>query len=190
LAAVIVAASPEPKTGPSVASFSRSCPGAGCVAFDAEERRHQVVEEPAVVRGGEVGVRGDGQLVLLLAAISHSSAVSAADSPIDRPVRGSEFWAATAPGAGADLGQGQQPALQALGPVGLEQDLAQVLVDPIGAAEVVSGAAGDADLDLSEGDLVRDGDRGLQAGVARLLQVVRRASSAPGGSRAPPHGSG
>ena len=38
------------------------------VALEAAERRDQVVEEARVVRRGEVLVRGDGELVLLLAA--------------------------------------------------------------------------------------------------------------------------
>ncbi len=69
LPAVIVAPSPLPNTGLSVASFStRRVRAQVLVAGQPEVGRDQVVEEAAVVGGGQVLVRADGQLVLLLAA--------------------------------------------------------------------------------------------------------------------------
>ncbi len=73
--------------------------------------------------------------------------------------------------AGAQVAEQLQPA-GALAAVGLQQDLAQVLVD---ADRRVAGrvdAAGDAPVDRAERDLVRDRERGLEAGVAGLLEVV------------------
>ena len=60
------------------------------------------------------------------------------------------------------------------GPVGGEQRLAQALAHgDRGVARAVD-AAGDAGVDLAEGDLVGHEDRGLEAGAARLLDVVGR----------------
>ena len=136
-------------------------------------------------------MRGDGELVLLLAA----------DLPLERGQRG--VLAHRQAGARlavlrdrrrevlrADLGQRGQPALQGLGAVGLEQDLAELLADRDRRVGGGVGAAGDADLDLAEGDLVGDLDRGLEAGAAGLLDVVGRASRARAWSRAPTRGSG
>ena len=75
LAAVIVPSSP-PKTGFSFASFSGVGVGAQVlVALEAEVGGDQVVEEAALVGGGEVAVAGDRELVLL----------GAADLPLRRP---------------------------------------------------------------------------------------------------------
>ena len=74
--------------------------------------------------------------------------------------------------AGAEPGQLLQPPRRGLLAVGVEQDLAQVLVE---ADRRVGGgvdAAGDAGVDLTEGDLVGDEDRRLQPGAAGLLHVV------------------
>ena len=69
LPAVIVAPSPLPNTGLSVDELlQRRVRPQVVVAGEAQERRHQVVEEAAVVGGGHVLVRADGELVLLLAA--------------------------------------------------------------------------------------------------------------------------
>ena len=75
LPAVIVAVGPEPKTGRSVASFSSEESGRRVSSrVRPQERRHQVVEEAALVRGGEVAVAGRGELVLGLAG----------DAPLER----------------------------------------------------------------------------------------------------------
>ena len=57
-------------------------------------------------------------------------------------------------------------------PVGVEQHLAQVLVEADRRVGSGVGAAGDAGVDLAEGDLVGDQDRRLQPGAAGLLDVV------------------
>src|SRR4029077_7274626 len=56
-------------------------------------------------------------------------------------------------------------------PVGLEQDLAQLLAYRDRGVRGGVGATRDADLDLAERDLVGDVDRRLEAGAARLLEV-------------------
>src|SRR5688572_21067914 len=60
------------------------------------------------------------------------------------------------------------------GAVGLEQKAAQVLVDLDRRIAGGVDAAGDARLDLAEGDLVGDVDRRLETGPASLLDVVGR----------------
>ena len=164
-----------PKTGFSLPSFSAVESGAQVVVLvEAAERCHQVVLEPGVVRRGEVLVGGGGELVLLLAA----------DLPLDRGQRG--VLAHREAGAGlavlrdgqadvarADGGQRGEPAAGVAGGVDLEQLLAQLLADRDGRVGGGVGASGDADLDLAERDLVRDLDRGLQTGAARLLDVGR-----------------
>ena len=145
------------------------------VALEAAERRDLVVEEPGVVRRGEVLVRRGGELVLLLAP----------DLPLQRGQRGvvahRQAGARLAvlrdrrdDVARPDLRQRGEPALEVLGAVQLEQDLAEVLADRDRGVRGRVGAAGDADVDLPERDLVRDLDRGLQAGAAGLLDVGGR----------------
>ena len=75
----MVAASPLPKTGLSLASFSTEESGRRFLSrSSAAERRDQVVEEARVVRRGEVLVRRGGELVLVLAG----------DLPLQRGQRG------------------------------------------------------------------------------------------------------
>ena len=74
--------------------------------------------------------------------------------------------------AGADLGQRPQFAHRRALAVGLQQGLAQPLVEGDRRVGGGVGAAGDAGVDLAEGDLVGDQDRRLQAGAAGLLDVV------------------
>jgi hypothetical protein len=76
--------------------------------------------------------------------------------------------------AGTDLGESGEPALEILGAIQLEQDLAKVLADRDRGVRRGVGTAGDADLELAEGDLVGDLDRGLKAGGAGLLDVGGR----------------
>jgi hypothetical protein len=61
-----------------------------------------------------------------------------------------------------------------LGAIGVEQDLAQALVERDRRIGGGVYAAGDAGLDLPQGDLVADQDGGFQAGAAGLLHVVSR----------------
>ena len=65
-----------------------------------------------------------------------------------------------------------QPAERRALAVGVEQDLAQILVEGDRRVGGGVGAAGDAGVDLAEGDLVGDEDRRLEAGAAGLLDVV------------------
>ena len=178
-----MAASPLPKTGLRPRELLHRGVGAQVlVALEALEGGDEVVEEAPVVRRGEVLVRGDGELVLLLAA----------DLPLDRGER--RGLPHREPGAGlavlrdrrrevlrADLGQRGQPALEGLGAVRLEQDLAELLVHRDRCVGRGVRAAGDAHLDLAEGDLVGHRDGRLDAGVAGLLEVVgRRLGRQPG----------
>jgi len=73
----------------------------------------------------------------------------------------------------AQSGKRLQPSPQILGPVGVEQHRAQILVD--GDRRVGRGVhtSRDTRVDLAEGDLVGDHDRGLEAGATGLLHVVR-----------------
>ena len=145
------------------------------VAGQPEVGRHQVVEEPAVVGGGEVAVARDRQLVLRL--------------PADLPLPGGDrrVLAHREPGAGLgvvrrvrlELSRPQPPergqaALEVARGVEVEQHPPQVLVDRDRRVAGGVDAAGDAGVDLAQGDLVGDEDRGLQPGAAGLLHVVRR----------------
>ncbi len=66
-----------------------------------------------------------------------------------------------------------QLVLRRAAAVGVEQDLAQVLADGDRRVRGRVDAAADARVDLAERDLVRDQVDRLQAGAARLLDVVR-----------------
>jgi hypothetical protein len=75
--------------------------------------------------------------------------------------------------ARTDLRQRREAALEVLGAVQLEQDLAELLVDRDRSVRGGVRATGDPDVDLPEGDLVGDLDRGLQAGAAgRWMSVA------------------
>ncbi len=74
--------------------------------------------------------------------------------------------------AGSHSGQLLDPAEGRLLAVDVEQDFAQVLVESDRRVGGGVGAAGDAGVDLAEGDLVGDEDRRLEAGAAGLLHVV------------------
>ncbi len=100
------------------------------VALEAEEREHEVVLEAGVVGLGQVSVALDRELVLLLAG----------DAPFLGHDRGVLAHREAGPGLGvarnlghellrADAGQSLHPAGRALRPVGVQQHLAQVLVD-------------------------------------------------------------
>jgi hypothetical protein len=76
--------------------------------------------------------------------------------------------------AGADAGEVLEPPHRRALAVGVEQHFAQALVEPDRRVGGGVGAAGDAGVDLPEGDLVGDEDRRLEAGAAGLLHVVGR----------------
>ena len=143
------------------------------VALEAEIRRHEIVEEAALVGGGQRLVRGDRQLVLILARDAHALGR-------DRLVLAHRHAGARL-GVARDVGhevvrtqmaEQLHAARRSLPPVGLEQHLSQVLVDADRGVAGGVDAAGDAPLDLAHGDLAADRQRRLQAGVARLLQVI------------------
>ena len=139
----------------------------------ALERGDQVVEEAAVVGGGEPVVAARGQLVLgfagdlpgqrgLRRVLTHGQ--TGARLGVLRDLRHHVLR----PGAGQrlDLGAG------GLGVVGLEQHPAEVVVDRDGGVAGGVHTAADADLDLAERDLVGDRDDRFQPGRARHLHVV------------------
>jgi hypothetical protein len=143
------------------------------VALEAEVGGDEVVEEAALVGGGQALVAGHGELVLLLAP----DAVALGGDRLVLAHREAGAGLGVARDLGHDLARPQvaeelEPPRHALGPVDLQQHAAEVLVD--GDRGVARGvdAAGDAPLDLAERDLARHGERGLQAGVARHLEVV------------------
>ena len=67
-----------------------------------------------------------------------------------------------------------QAVLEGLGPVEVEQDVAELVVDRDRRVGRGVHATRDAGVDLAEGDLVGDQDRRLETGAAGLLDVVRR----------------
>ena len=118
---------------------------------------------------------GEGELVLVLAG--------------DAPGRGGERHVVAHRQTGARLGVGRhrdpdvgraeregrlRPVGRGLGPVQAQQLAAQRLGDDDGRVGGRVDPAGDARLDLAEGDLVRHEDGGLEAGAARLGDVVGR----------------
>ena len=117
---------------------------------------------------------GEGELVLGLAG----------DAPLlrgDRHVLAHRQAGARLGVAGhldADVGGAEREgrlgavAGRALGAVEAQQLAAQLLGDDDGRVRGRVDAAGDARVDLAEGDLVRDEDRGLQPGAAGLGDVV------------------
>ena len=148
------------------------------ITLESEKRRHEVIEEALVVRGRQTVVTAHGELVLLLTA----------DPPLARHQR--RVLAHREAGArlrvlrdrGHDLLRPQlrqrtQPPAVRLGPLGLEQYRAEVLVERDRRVRGRVRARGDPALDLPERDLVRDEDRGLEARPARLLDVVGRCLS-------------
>src|SRR5690606_42037811 len=122
-----------------------------------------------------VPVRKIGELVLFLAA--------------DLPFLGHQFAGLAHGKAGARLGNTREGRLQVLraqlqpglelvteapAAVGFEHDFAEVVAVDDGHVGGGGDAAGDAGVDLPEGDLVGDVDDGLQAGAAGAAQVERR----------------
>lgn len=150
--------------------------GAGAqvlVAFQAEVRDDEVVQETAFVRRGEPLVAGRRQQVLVLAGhaplpggdgrvLAHRQAGTRLG--VARDVRDEV--------AGADGGQRLEPGPRRPGAARLQQDPAQPVVDAEGRVARGVRAARDRRVDRAEGDLVRRGDDGLQPGAARLLDVV------------------
>ena len=146
------------------------------VAGQPEIGREEIVEEAAVVGRRELVVRRQRERVLRLPL----------DAPALRGDRG--VLAHGQPGAwlgvarhigperlvGTDLRQRPEPVGDGPRRVELEQGAAEVLVELERGVGGRVNAAGDARLDLPESDLVGDEDRRLQAGAARLLDVVRR----------------
>src|SRR3954447_7583687 len=145
------------------------------VALEAEVRLDEAVGEAAGVGGGQALVAARRELVLLLAR----------DAPLERHLRG--VLAHRQAGArllvardlGDDLARAHarerlEPRAGRLGAVEVEQDLAQVLVDRDRRVGGGVDAARDGRVDLAERDLVGDEDDRLEAGAARLLDVVGR----------------
>jgi hypothetical protein len=146
------------------------------VAGQPQIGRDQVVEEAPVVRGGEALVRGQRQGVLRLA--------------VDLPAPGGDrgVLAHRQAGArlgvagnlraerllGAELGGGLEAGAQGAGPVELQQRPPHVLVELQRRVRGGVHPGGDADLQLTQRDLVGDRDDGFQPGAAGLLDVVRR----------------
>ncbi len=81
---------------------------------------------------------------------------------------------------GPQLQQGLELVAGTLGAVGLQQDLAQAFVDPDRRIRSGIHPAGDAAVDLPQGDLVGHQQRRFQARAAGLLDIVGR-----GGGRKP-----
>ena len=143
------------------------------VAGDPQVRRDEVVEEPAVVGGGQTLVRPQGQLVLglagdapLLGGDRHVVAHRQAGARLDVARRRRDQVART------DRGEGLGPVHGSAGGVGPQQGLAQPLADRDRGVRGGVDAAGDAGLDLPEGDLVGHEDGRLEARPAGLLDVV------------------
>jgi hypothetical protein len=139
------------------------------------ERGDQIVLEATLVAGGEVPVAGHGELVLGLAG--DAPRLGGLGHVLTHRQSGAGLGVARRrnPEVGrAEVGQGEELVLGALGPVHLEQFLAQLLTDRDGGVRAGVDAAGDAGLDLAELDLVGDEDRGLETGPTGLLDVVCR----------------
>ena len=146
------------------------------VAGQPEVGGHQVVEEPAPVPVGQPPVRGQCQLVLL----------GPADAPLLRGQRRvlAHGQAGTRFRVARDLrperlarpqpGSRPEPVPRGTRPVQREQRGPVVLVDR--QRRVARGVhpAGDADVELTERDLVRDQDHRFQPGAAGLRDVIGR----------------
>ena len=109
-------------------------------------------------------------------SICQRTAVRAAWSPMDRPVRGSALRGIS--GLNGWSGRSFAATLSRSPSVRAELSLSSVRrISSLTRERRVGGgvdAAGDAHVELTEGDLVGDQDRRLQAGAAGLLDVVRR----------------
>ena len=146
------------------------------VALEAEVRRDEVVEEAALVGGGEVaGGCARASSSCASRVMPHSSRRARRCSPIERPVRGSSLR-----GIAGTMWPGPHARRAASARPGVDfSRLASSRISrrsSLSAERRVGGgvdAAGDAGLDLAERDLVGDEDRRLEAGAARLLDVVR-----------------
>ncbi len=145
------------------------------VAGQAAERRHQVVLPALLIGRGQLVVALEGQPVLLVAGDLPGLRHQFAGLPHRQP--GARLAVARDGRdhvARADLQQALELVQVALAAVGLEENLAQALVDPDRRVGSGIDAAGDAAVDLPEGDLVGHQDRRLQAGTAGLLDIVGR----------------
>ena len=150
LPAVIVAASPAPEDRLQLGELLHRRVGAQVlVALDAAERRELVVEEAR----GRTPPRGAGATRRRArpaprGAICHSSAVSAACSPIDSRVRGSPFCGISSPMSPGRIAPSAAtlPAGVA-GGVDLHQLPAQPVADRDRRVRGGVGATGDADVD-------------------------------------------
>ena len=143
------------------------------VALQPQVGRDEVVEEAALVGGGEALVAVDGELVLRLARDAHALGRERLVLA-HREARCAARRCAGCRGrcGGPQVAEQPDAARHALGPVGLEQHLPQVLVDADRGVAGGVDAARDAPLDLAERDLAADREGGLQAGVAGHLEVV------------------
>ena len=145
------------------------------VPLQAPEGRDLVVEEAALVGRRETLVGGGRERVLLL--------------PADLPLQGGQGGVlphrqlrarlavlrdVEADVARTDGRERGQASLQVAGRVDLHQLATELVADRDRRVGGGVGPAGDADLDLAEGDLVGDLDGRLQTGAAGLLDVDRR----------------
>ena len=140
LPAVMVAASPLPKTGLSLASFSTV--ESGRRLLSRSRPRNGVIwssRKPASYAAARCWCDGAASSSCSSRPICHSSAVSAAWSPIDRPVRGSPFCGMDeADVAGPDRGERGQPARVSWAELTLSSFLRSFSPIATGASEVVS----------------------------------------------------
>ncbi len=154
--------------------FERQIGAQVVVAREAAIRRHQVVEETAAIRVGELAMAVIREFVLRLArnrpALRHQFAVLA-----HRKTR-ARFAVARQQGLEKhlrpQLRQRADALAGGLAAIRFEQDLAHPLVDADRCIRRRIDAARDARFDLPECNLVRDENRRFEAGAARLLHVV------------------
>ena len=163
-----------PKTGFSVASFSRVVSGR---RFESLAQpavwREEVIEEPGIIGGGKVAVAVEGQFILRLArnvplgggeglVLAHGQA--GPGLPRVRRVGGQVL--------GPQAAQYLQPLGQGLGAVEVQQHLPQALADGDRGIGGRVDTAGNGRIDLAQLDLVGQAQDRFQAGGARLLEVV------------------
>ena len=128
-----------------------------------------------LVGGGQLAVAFIGQTVLLVAGdlpvLRHALAVLAHRQPGARLAVARDVWRQV---ARAHLEQAFHLVAGGLAAIDLQQDAPQPFVDADRRVRRGVHPAGDAAVDLPEGDLVGHQDRRFQAGAAGLLQVVGR----------------
>ena len=192
LPAVIVAPSPLPKTGLSFASDStvesgrrlesRSSPRNG-VTWSSKK--------PASYAAARCWCDAAASSSCSSRPTRHSSAVSAACSPIESLVRGSPFCGIASPmSVGRICASAVSRDRDVARGVDLHQLLAELVADRDRRVRRRVGAAADAGLDHAQRDLVGDVERRLQPGAAGLLEVDPRGLARRAWSPAPTRGPG